>query len=114
MQRFFTSSCPRDERCVAMSASRLVGIQHPPTATPSGRTLTEALESAEALRSAITIERARSAQRTEEKRLHKAPQRRTRGGSFLQHLDATGSKSEHITLYNMEDAAVSSHLFPGW
>ena len=28
MQRFFTSSCSQDERCVTTSATRLVGIQH--------------------------------------------------------------------------------------
>ena len=43
-----------------------------PTATPSRRTLTEDLGSAEALRSADTVKRARFAQRMEEQRLHKA------------------------------------------
>ena len=51
------------------------------TATPSKRTLTEDLRSADAkIRSADTVKGARFTQRTEEKRLYKAHQRRTRGG----------------------------------
>ena len=45
----------------------------------------------EAINSADTVKRARFAQRTEEQRLHKAHQRRTEGGLFLQHLDFTSA-----------------------
>ena len=88
-------------------------VSNTPTTTPSRRTLTEDLDSTEALRSAVTVERARFAQRTEEMRLHKAHQRCARGGAFLQHLDATGSTGEYITLY-MKGTVVHSRLFLGW
>ena len=61
------------------------------TPTPSRRTLTDDLRSAEATRSTDTVKRARFAQNTEEQRLHMAHQRRTEGGLFLQHLDFTAA-----------------------
>ena len=70
MQRFFTSSCSQDERCVTTSATRLVGIQHGGSDKLGG------------------YERARFAQK---QRLHKVHQRRTEGGLFLQHLDFTAA-----------------------
>ena len=61
------------------------------TPTPSRRTFTEDLRSAEVIRSVDTVKIARFAQRTEEQRLHKAHQRRTEGSLFLQHLDFTAA-----------------------
>ena len=62
-----------------------------PTLTPSRRTFTEDLRSAEATRSTYTLKRARFTQSTEEQRLHRAHQKRTEGGLFLQHLDFTAA-----------------------
>ena len=64
-----------------------------PTATPSRRTLKEGLGSAEALRSADMVKRAWFAQKTDEQRPHKI--HHTKGGLFLQHLDATSFTGEH-------------------
>ena len=73
-------------------------VSNAPTAARSRRRLTEDLGSAEAIRSAEMVKRAR---------LTKDVQG---GGSFLQHLDAICSSGEHVILY-MEGAVVYSRYF---
>ena len=76
-----------------------------PTSTPSRRTSTEDLRSAEATRSADTVKRARFAQSTEEQRRLKAHQRRTKWGLFLQHLGFTATAAaEELRLRRQQHA----------